>query len=49
MAMGQAAGTAASLVPADGSFADVDVPALRRRLHEQGAIVDHDQAWNDDS
>ena len=41
MAMGQAAGTAASLVPAGAGFADMDVPALRRRLHDQGAIVDH--------
>ena len=49
MAMGQAAGTAASLVPPNAGFADVDVPALRWRLHEQGAIVDHDPAWNDDS
>ena len=37
MAMRQAAGTAASLVPAGAGFADVEVP------------VDYDQAWNDDS
>ena len=49
MAMGQAAGTAASLVPAGTGFAEVDLPALRRRLRDQGAIVDYDQAWNDDS
>ena len=49
MAMGQAAGTAASLVPAGAGFADVDVPVLRRRLREQAAIVDHNAAWNDDS
>ena len=49
MAMGQAAGTAASLVPAGNGFADVEVPALRQRLRDQGALVDHDQAWNDES
>ena len=49
MAMGHAAGTAASLVPADAGFADVEVPALRQRLRDQGALVDYDQAWNDDS
>ena len=49
MAMGQAAGTAASLVPAGAGFADVEVPALRQRLRDQGAIVDYHQAWNDDS
>ena len=49
MAMGQAAGTAASLVPADAGFADVEVPALRQRLRDQGALVDYHQAWNDDS
>ena len=37
MAMGQAAGTAASLVPAGAGFADVEVPALRQRLRDQGA------------
>ena len=47
MAMGQAAGTAASLVPAGAGFADVEVPALRRR--DQGAIVDYLPAWADDS
>ena len=30
-------------------FADVEVPALRQRLRDQRAIVDYDQAWNDDS
>ena len=35
MAMGQAAGTAASLVPAGTGFAEVDVPALRQRLRDQ--------------
>ena len=49
MAMGQAAGTAASLVPAGAGFADVELPALRQRLRDQGAIVDYHQAWNDDS
>ena len=49
IAMGQAAGTAASLVPAGAGFAEVDVPTLRLRLRDQGAIVDYDQAWNDDS
>ena len=47
--MGQAAGTAASLVPAGTGFAEVDVPALRQRLRDQGAIVDYDQVWNDDA
>lgn len=37
MAMGQAAGTAASLVPAGAGFAAVDVPALRQRLRDQDA------------
>jgi hypothetical protein len=45
MAMGQAAGTAATLVGAGGGFADVDVSLLRRKLREQGAIVDPDPAW----
>ena len=49
MAMGQAAGTAASLVPAGTGYAAVDVPALHRRLRDQGVIVDYDPAWNDDS
>ena len=49
MAIGQAAGTAASLVPAGAGFADVEVPALRRRLRDQGAIVDYHPAWKDDS
>ena len=49
MAIGQAAGTAASLVPAGAGFADVEVPALRQRLRDQGAIVDYHQAWKDDS
>jgi len=49
MAMGQASGTAASLVPAGAGFAEVDVPALRQRLRDQDAIVDYDQTWNDDS
>ena len=49
MAMGQAAGTAASLVPASAGFAAEDVPALRQRLRDQGAIVDFNAAWNDDS
>ena len=39
---------AASLIPAGAGFAEVDVSALRRRLRDQGAIVDYDQAWNDD-
>ena len=37
------------LVPADAGFADVEVPALRQRLRDQGALVDYHQAWNDDS
>ena len=37
------------LVPVGAGFADVEVPALRQRLRDQGAIVDYDQAWNDDS
>ena len=51
MAMGQAAGTAASLFPASAGFADVEVPALRRRRRRraQGAIVDYVPAWADDS
>lgn len=49
MAMGQAAGTAASLVSADAGFAAVDVPALRQRLRDQDAIVDFNGAWHDDS
>ena len=48
-AMRQAAGAAASLVPAGPHFAAMDLPGLRRRLRDQDAIVDHDPAWNDDS
>lgn len=39
MAMGEAAGAAASLAPS-GSFADVDTAALRSLLRSRGAIVD---------
>ena len=49
MAMGQAAGTAASLVAPGAGFADVDVAALRQRLRDQAAVVDYDPAWSDDS
>jgi hypothetical protein len=40
MAIGEAAGTAAALAAAgDGIAANVDVPALRARLQERGALV----------
>ena len=49
MAMGQAAGAATVLIPADGGFADVDFEALRTSLRSQGAIVDYDPSWDDQS
>ena len=49
MAMGQAAGAATVLIPADGGFADVDLEALRTSLRSQGAIVDYDPSWDDQS
>ena len=42
--MGQAAGTAAALLPANRTFADVDVKALQQTLVRDGAYLENDTA-----